>query len=53
MLNRREKKICYKYSKKNGIQCDICPLRIGTALYDFRCKANSFYNRKTKEWEYI
>lgn len=51
----REKEICKKYSalnKNNLVQCNICPLRKGDGNYDFRCKANSHYNKKEKEWEY-
>lgn len=54
LTNEREKAICKKYSTRDidGIVlCNICPLRKGSG-YDFRCKANSHFNRKTKEWEY-
>lgn len=50
----KEKAICKKYSTYDidgFLLCNICPLRKGSG-YDFRCKANSHYNRKTKEWEY-
>jgi hypothetical protein len=49
----KEKAICKKYSARDSkgyVHCNICPLRKGSG-YDFRCKANSHYNRKTKEWE--
>ena len=52
----REKSICEKYGaydKNNRVHCDECPLRKGDpAQYDFRCKATSHYNRRTREWEY-
>ena len=53
-MTKKEKKICEEYSKRDSqgkVHCRICPLRIGKG-FDFRCKANSVYNRKTKEWEY-
>lgn len=56
ITNKREQKICDKYSKRdtetNLVNCNSCPLRKAEGSYDFRCKANSHYNRKTKEWEY-
>lgn len=56
LTNDREKKTCQKYSKadENGkVHCHECPLIKGNPdQYDFRCKANSSYNRKTKEWEF-
>jgi hypothetical protein len=56
LTNDRERRICKKYSaydeKTNGVRCHVCPLRKGAGYYDFRCKANSHYNRKTREWEY-
>lgn len=52
----REKAICEKYSaydKNHMVHCNECPLRKGyPAQYDFRCKANSHYNKHTHEWEY-
>ena len=46
----RETAICEKYSaydKNNRVHCDECPLRKGDPTqYDFRCKANSHYNRR-------
>lgn len=54
LTNEREKAICKKYSTPDidgFVRCNTCPLRKGTGN-DFRCKANSHYNRKTKEWEY-
>lgn len=55
ITNQREQKICDKYGTRdeNGrFHCSECPLRKGNGLYDFRCKANSRYNRHTQEWEY-
>lgn len=56
LKTNKEKNVCKKYSKKqaNGkVRCDECPLLKGNPNeYDFRCKANSSYNRKTKQWEY-
>ena len=51
----RDKNTCNKYSVRdaNGnVHCFECPLRKGTGSYDFRCKANSHYNRNTGEWEH-
>ncbi len=53
--NAKEKRTCKKYGSKDAagfVHCKECPLRKGKGLYDFRCKANSSYNRKNKEWEY-
>ena len=48
----REKAIC-AYDKNNRVHCDECPLIKGDPTqHDFRCKANSHYNRHTREWEY-
>ena len=51
----REKAICEKYSaydKNNRVHCNECPLSKGNPTqYDFRCKANSHYNRHTRAWE--
>jgi hypothetical protein len=55
ITNPREQKICNKYSKKDAtghVHCNSCPLKKGNGYYDFRCKANSHYNRSTGEWEY-
>lgn len=56
LTNQRENKICEKYSardNKGKVHCFECPLsKSNSANYDFRCKANSHYNRSTKEWEY-
>lgn len=56
LTNDRERKICEKYSAydENGlVNCRECPLRKGNWFFhDFRCKANSHYNRSTREWEY-
>ena len=55
LTNEREQKICDKYSKRdenNKVHCKECPLNKGQGSYNFRCKANSHYDRKTGEWEY-
>lgn len=55
LTNKREKAICKKYStydETDHVHCSSCPLRKGQGNYDFRCKANSHYNRQIKEWEY-
>lgn len=56
LTNDNDKRTCAKYSKfDNGgkVHCYECPLRKDSlGDYDFRCKANSHYNSKTKEWEY-
>ena len=51
-LTQKEKEICKKYSARdeNGlVHCKECPLVVDSD--GFMCKANSRYNRKTKEWE--
>ena len=52
----RDQKICDKYRMHDDagyVHCYECPLGKGVAgSYDFRCKANSHYDRHTKEWEY-
>lgn len=59
LLTEREKEICKKYSAcdENGrVHCAECPMRINKiesiGNYDFRCHANSHYNKHTKEWDY-
>ena len=57
ITNPKEQKICDIYSQRDGdgyVHCFECPLRKGKGDYQFifNCKANSHYNRKTKEWEY-
>lgn len=55
ITTEREKRICKKYSAKDSmgfVHCKECPLNKSKSLYDFRCKANSHYDRKSKEWEY-
>lgn len=56
ITNAREQKICDKYSARRAdgkVRCNMCPLVKGDAkCYDFRCKANSHYDRKTKVWVY-
>lgn len=54
-LSARDQKICDKYSARDDkglVHCCECPLRKGSSSYDFRCKANSHYDRKQHEWEY-
>lgn len=54
LITEKEKKICKKYSaydKTMHVHCNECPLQKGNPNnYDFRCKANSHYDRKAKEW---
>ena len=56
LTNDRKRRICEKYRKrdKDGyVHCCECPLKKGDAnRWDFRCKANCHYDRRTKEWEY-
>lgn len=55
ITNEREQKVCDRYSKRDAqgkVHCKECPLSKAQDTWDFRCKANSHYNRKTKEWEY-
>lgn len=56
LTNDREKRICAKYSaydENNRARCSECPLHKGNfEMWDFRCKANSHYDRHTREWEY-
>lgn len=55
ITSKVEQRICDKYSaydENNKVHCSECPLRKGGGFYDFRCKANSHYNRRTDEWEY-
>ena len=56
ITNPKEQKICDKYGARGAdgnTSCDKCPLGKGAvSCYDFRCKANSHYNRHTREWEY-
>lgn len=55
ITNSKERRVCDKYSaydETDHVNCHKCPLRKGNfASHDFRCKANSHYDRKTKEWE--
>lgn len=55
ITNPKEQKICDKYSKRDkygNVHCSECSLVKGNPKqYDFRCKANSHYNRSTGEWE--
>ena len=56
ITNKREQKICDIYSAygtDGHVHCYECPLKKGNPdRYDFRCKANSHFNRHTGEWEY-
>ena len=56
LTSERERKICDKYSAVDGtghVHCDKCPLVKGNPKrYDFRCKANSHYNKHLREWIY-
>lgn len=48
----RERRICRKYSAPDGegmVHCRECPL-VKSAQYTM-CKANSHFNRNTREWE--
>ena len=55
LTTEREKKICDKYGARDDtghVHCNECPLQKGDSrFWDFRCKANSSYNRHTREWE--
>ena len=50
----REEKICKKYGARDSndkVHCYECPLLKGNPdNYDFRCKANSHYDKHIKEW---
>lgn len=56
LTNEREERICEKYSaqdEKGKVHCYECPLNKGNPdIYDFRCKANSHYDRHEGEWVY-
>ncbi len=56
ITNEKERKICKKYSAYDDdghVHCNECPLQKGNpAQWDFRCKANSHYDRHLKEWVY-
>lgn len=56
ITNSKEQAICDKYSARdetNHVHCSECPLSKGNPQqWDFRCKANSHYDRKTKDWEW-
>ena len=56
ITTERDKQICKRHKEKDRdgrVHCMHCPLVKGNPFaYDFHCKANSHYNRKTKEWEY-
>lgn len=56
LTNEKERKICAKYSAYDNtgkVNCHKCPLQKGSYWnWDFRCKANSHYDRTEKEWVY-
>lgn len=57
LTTAKEETICKKYSaydkKNNRVHCNECPLVKGNfKKHDFRCKANSHYNRHMHDWEY-
>lgn len=55
LTNEKEKRICDRYSeydKQGRVHCNECPLRRNDGEYDFRCKANSHYDRHAREWVY-
>ena len=56
LTTERERKICEKYGAydENGrVNCVKCPLaRADVRKWDFRCKANSHYDRKLRMWVY-
>ena len=56
LTNDRERKICAKYGaydETHHVHCCDCPLKKGDpGSYDFRCKANSHYDKSSKEWEW-
>ena len=54
-LTKEEQKICDEYSERidGKVRCNICPLSVGDATrYDFRCKANSHYDKEEGDWVY-
>lgn len=56
ITSKRDAKICSKYGaydEHGFVHCSECPLVKGNPYdHDFRCKANSHYNRHSGEWEY-
>ena len=55
LKNDKERKICEKYSWDDAgkVHCNECPLYKGNfRAHDFRCKANSHYDRHLKDWVY-
>lgn len=56
LTNDRERRICEKYSARDEndkVKCRECPLVKGNfKSWDFRCKANSHYDRKIQDWVY-
>lgn len=56
ITSKREQEVCDKYSAYDEIghvHCNECPLTKGDyRKYDFRCKANSHYDRHAGEWEF-
>lgn len=56
LTSEREKRICARYSARDEhdrVHCYECPLQKGNFdMWDFRCKANSHYDRSEKDWVY-
>lgn len=56
LTSEKDKKICAKYSaydENHKCRCNECPLTKGDfRQHDFRCKANSHFDRHTGEWEF-
>lgn len=55
LKTEKEKYTCAVYSAKDEtghVHCHECPLRRSYGEYSFHCKANSHYDKETKEWEY-
>lgn len=53
MLTEKQKKICEKYSaydETGHVHCNECPLVVSHSKV--MCRANSHYNKKTKQWEF-
>lgn len=52
MLTEKQKKICEKFSAYDDtghVHCNDCPLVIDKRA--LMCRANSHYNRRTRNWE--
>lgn len=56
LTSDKERKICEKYSSSGEdgkVRCTECPLNKGDPnRHDFRCKANSSYDRRLVDWVY-